>query len=120
MIDRNLVLKYFPNLEWRGFDDLPIISAAPGWSMGVHASFLPEASRHFDPSINVSAYADGTFSAELYLNDSTGLQSWIDDETLEGVLRSLKEQMEAIREIMSYALAERLEGETTDASDRKT
>ena len=120
MIDRNLVLKYFPNLEWRGFDNLPATSAVSGWSMSVCASFLPDASPHFDPSITVSAYADGTFIAELYLNDSTGLQSWIDDETLEGVLRSLKEQMEAIREIMSYALAERLEGETTDASDRKT
>ncbi|PSB14533.1 hypothetical protein C7B65_26330 [Phormidesmis priestleyi ULC007] len=107
MIDRNLVLKYFPNLEWRGFDDLPVTVAVSGWSMSVCASFLPEASCHFDPSITVSAYADGTFSAELYLTDSTGIQSWIDDETLEGVLRSLKEHMEAIREIMSYALAER-------------
>jgi hypothetical protein len=107
MIDRNLVLKYFPNLEWRGFDALPVTGAVSGWSMSVCASFLPEASPHFDPSITVSAYANGTFSAELYLTDSTGIQSWIDDETLEGVLRSLKEQMEAIREIMSYALAER-------------
>ncbi|MCY7322174.1 MAG: hypothetical protein LH660_10360 [Phormidesmis sp. CAN_BIN36] len=107
MIDRNLVLKYFPNLEWRGFDDLPVTSAVSGWSMSVCTSFLPEASPHFDPSINISAYADGTLSAELYLNDSTGLQSWVDDETLESVLRSLKEQMEASREIMSYALTER-------------
>ena len=107
MIDRNLVLKYFPNLEWRGFDDLPVAGAVSGWSMGVYASFLPEVSRHFNPSINVSAYADGTFSTGLYLNDSIGIGSWIDDETLEGVLRSLKEQMEAIREIMSHALAER-------------
>ncbi|NJL20004.1 MAG: hypothetical protein HC895_02960 [Leptolyngbyaceae cyanobacterium SM1_3_5] len=90
-IDPALLSKHFPGLEWRLSSD----SAC--------AKVVSE-SRFIDPSITVLDYKDGTFSASLYLNDTLQLSSWIEDESLEGVLVSLKGIMSDLRDALDRGL----------------
>lgn len=90
-IDQTLLTKHFPKLEWRNAEKSACAT-------------VPSESRFLDPSITVLDYGDGTFSANLYLNDGLQITSWIEDESLESVLRSLKEIMANVRDALSTAL----------------
>ncbi|NJL20133.1 MAG: hypothetical protein HC895_03715 [Leptolyngbyaceae cyanobacterium SM1_3_5] len=90
-IDQSLLSKHFPDLEWRLSSDSACAKVASD-------------SRFIDPSITVLDYKDGTFSASLYLNDTLQLSSWIEDESLEGVLVSLKEIMTDVRDALDRGL----------------
>ncbi|MBD2088340.1 hypothetical protein H6F67_00420 [Microcoleus sp. FACHB-1515] len=90
-IDPALLSKHFPALEWRLSDTSACATVASD-------------SRFIDPSITVLDYKDGTFSASLYLNDTLQLSSWIEDESLEGVLVSLKGLMTDVRDAIDQGL----------------
>lgn len=87
-IDPALLSKHSPGLEWRLYGDSACATVASD-------------SRFIDPSITVLDYKDGTFSASLYLNDGLQLSSWIEDESLEGVLTSLKGIMSEGRDALN-------------------
>lgn len=90
-IDPALLSKHFPSLAWR---------------LSAHSACAKIASdsRFLDPSITILDYKDGTFSASLYLNDGLQLNSWIEDESLEGVLLSLKGLMSDVRDALDQGL----------------
>jgi hypothetical protein len=90
-IDQNLLVKHFPHLKWRNSGKSACAS-------------MTSESQFIDPSITVLDYENGTYSASLYLNDGLQLSSWIEDESLEGVLKSLKEIMTDVRTALSIAL----------------
>ncbi len=90
-IDSSLLTQYFPQLEWQIFEESACAK-------------VPNESRSIDPSITVLDYKDGTYAASLYLNDGLILNSWIDDESLEGVLKSLQELMSDVEAALAYAL----------------
>jgi hypothetical protein len=90
-IDQALLTQYFPRLEWRMFEESACAK-------------VPNESRFIDPSITILDYKDGTYAASLYLNDGLILSSWIEDESLEGVLKSLQEIMLDVKAALSYAL----------------
>ncbi len=98
VIDPNVLNQYFPQLEWRISDTDACATVA-------------SESRFFDPSITVLDHQDGTYLATLYMNDGLILSSWIEDESLAGVLASLQEQMTDMRKFLSSALPNREGGQ---------
>jgi hypothetical protein len=102
-IDSSLLTQYFPQLEWRISEESACAE-------------VPNESRFIDPSITVLDYKNGKYAASLYLNDGLILSSWIDDESLEGVLKSLQEIMSDIEAALAYALPRSRNGDENTTS----